>query len=90
MWSLGLSDLAQKAKDAVALIESTINDSVGVGEEEEDGSGEVVLRGRERAPTSDGWEKCDMSSHDSAGGVGEKVKDPPPPRRSSTKCPSSI
>jgi hypothetical protein len=78
MWNLGLSDLAQKAKDAVALIESTINDSVGVGEEEEEDGGEVVLRGRERAPTSDGWEKCDMSSdHDSAGGV-EKAKDPPP------------
>ena len=80
MWNLGLSDLAQKAKDAVALIESTINDSIGVGEEEEDDSGEVVLRGRERAPTSDGWEKCDMSSaHDSSGGVEEKAKDPPPP-----------
>ena len=69
MWNLGLSDLAQKAIDAVALIENTINDSVGVGEED---SVEVV---RERAPTSDGWEKCDVSSHDS-GGV-EKAKDPP-------------
>jgi hypothetical protein len=71
MWNLGLSDLAQKAKDAVALIESTINVSVGVGEED---GGEVV-RGRERAPTSDGWEKCDMSSHDSHGV--EKSKEPP-------------
>ena len=83
MWNLGLSDLAQKAKDAVALIESTINDSVGVVEEEEDDSGEVVLRGRERAPTSDGWEKCEKSSaHDSSGGVEEKAKDPPPPASS--------
>jgi hypothetical protein len=65
MWNLG--DLAQKAMDAVALIETTINDSVGLGED----SGEVV-RARERAPTSDGWEKCDMSSHDE-----KAAKDPP-------------
>lgn len=65
MWNLG--NLAQKAMDAVALIETTINDSVGIGED----SGEVV-RARERAPTSDGWEKCDMSSHDE-----KATKDPP-------------
>ena len=68
MWSLA-SDLAQKAKDAVALLESTINDSVGVGEESDE-----VAPGRERAPSSGGWEKCDVSSHGS-GGVEDTAKD---------------
>jgi hypothetical protein len=59
MWSLA-TDLAQKAKDAVALLESTINDSVGVGEDNDE-----VAPCRERAPSSGGWEKCDLSSHGS-------------------------
>ncbi len=77
MWSLA-TDLAQKAKDAVALLESTINDSVGVGEvgevEEVGEDSDEVAPGRERAPSSGGWEKCDFSSHDS-GGVEDATND---------------
>ena len=63
MWT-NLSALAQKAKDAAALIESEINNSIGFGDNmgsTDDDGGEA---GHSRAPSSDGWDKCDISLHD--------------------------
>jgi hypothetical protein len=82
MWNLGLSDLAQTAKDALARIETTINESVGLDGEDDDDNEEddkVVMEGelargvvtvtRDRAPTSEGWSMADGSaSLDDSGG----------------------
>mmetsp|Transcript_10517 Transcript_10517/g.18468 ORF Transcript_10517/g.18468 Transcript_10517/m.18468 type:complete len:171 (-) Transcript_10517:7-519(-) len=72
MWN-NISSLAQKAKEAAALIEEQINDSVGVGAEG-DGVDDVVADGDggAPAPSSDGWEKCDDIS--SNGGEDEKAE----------------
>ena len=54
MWS-NLSNLAQHAKDAAALIEGQINDSLKYDDDDDEAAdGERRSRG-----TSDGWEKCD-------------------------------
>ena len=48
MWNLGLSDLAQTAKDALARIETTINESVGLDGDDDDDNEEddkVVMEG---------------------------------------------
>ena len=82
MWNLGLSDLAQTAKDALARIETTINESVGLDGDDDDDNEEddkVVMEGglargvvtvtRDRAPTSEGWSMADGSaSLDDSGG----------------------
>jgi hypothetical protein len=82
MWNLGLSDLAQTAKDALARIETTINESVGLdGDDDDDNENDdkVVMEGdlargvvtvtRDRAPTSEGWSMADGSaSLDDSGG----------------------
>lgn len=51
MWT-NLSVLAQKAKDAAALIENEINNSVGLGE---------VSMTEKKKTDDDGWDKCDVS-----------------------------
>lgn len=75
LWNLGLSDLAQTAKDALARIETTINESVGMDDDDEDDDqiveGELargVVTVRERAPTSEGWSMADGASLDDSGG----------------------
>mmetsp|Transcript_34383 Transcript_34383/g.63210 ORF Transcript_34383/g.63210 Transcript_34383/m.63210 type:complete len:160 (+) Transcript_34383:244-723(+) len=50
MWG-NLSSLAKKAKEAAALIEEQINDSIGAGAE--------GRRGDATTSDGDGWEKCD-------------------------------
>jgi hypothetical protein len=80
MWNLGLSDLAQTAKDALARIETTINESVGLDGDDDDDEDDdkVVMEGelargvvtvRDRAPTSEGWSMADgNASLDDSGG----------------------
>ena len=78
MWNLGLSDLAQTAKDALARIETTINESVGLddGDDDDEDDDKIVegelARGvvtvRDRAPTSEGWSMADGASLDDSGG----------------------
>ena len=58
MWS-NLTSIAQKAKEAAARIESEINNSIGFGEIDD-------TEAAESANNSDGWDKCDVSSHDVA------------------------
>lgn len=59
MWS-NLTALAQKAKEAAALIESEINNSIGFEQTMEPPSAD------DTAPNSGdgGWDKCDVSLHD--------------------------
>lgn len=79
MWNLGLSDLAQTAKDALARIETTINESVGLddGDDDDEDDDDKIVEGelargvvtvRERAPTSEGWSMADGASLDDSGG----------------------
>jgi len=79
MWNLGLSDLAQTAKDALARIETTINESVGLddGDDDDEDDDDKIVEGelargvvtvRDRAPTSEGWSMADGASLDDSGG----------------------
>ena len=68
MWS-NLSNLAQHAKDAAALIEGQINDSLKYDDDDDEAAdGERRSRG-----TSDGWEKCDDDISSDEGKGGEKA-----------------
>mmetsp|Transcript_8404 Transcript_8404/g.15293 ORF Transcript_8404/g.15293 Transcript_8404/m.15293 type:complete len:173 (+) Transcript_8404:29-547(+) len=75
MWN-NISSLAQIAKDAAALLEEQINDSIGMGAaagHNVDASGDAGVDGDGPVRGSDGWEKCgDISSED--GSDDEKVK----------------
>lgn len=71
MWS-NISSLAQSAKDAAALIEGQINDSLKYDDDDDEAAdGERRSRG-----TSDGWEKCDDDISSDEGKGGEKAKLP--------------